>query len=298
MVFLGGYMRGNFWRKVIPLLVLSLWLPWSVTPVGVPELGAQLPAPSIQRLKDYYKQRGHETDHLFADKRFVIHDNIDGYFKRAAESSGIAQQRAARKRGDTREAERLFRQEYENYKKLLNFDAKSDSIAQFMRIHGERLAWCEEKYGIPQEIIAAVIGIESNFGRNTGAFLAFNAYVSMYLKNYRREFAVTQLRELLDFSKKTGVDVFEFKSSYAGAIGYMQFLPYSLNNWFVGKDVYDMNDAAASIGNYLSHFRKQRGGSLERALYAYNNSRYYVTIVQDLAEHGKSARSPLPSGRK
>jgi membrane-bound lytic murein transglycosylase B len=243
--------------------------------------------PSIERLRAFYRRKGYEVDRLFADPRFTVHEGIDDFFRKSAERAGADEYRAALKSGNKAKAELVFRQEYEKYKAKLKFEAKRDSLPMFMEEHAAHLARCEKEYGVPREILAAVMGIESDFGQNRGSFRAFNVYVSLYLKNYRREFAVSQLSELLAFCKRTGADVFDLHSSYAGAIGYMQFLPYSLNHWFVGKDVYDMGDAVASAANYLSHFQKRRG-SMEKALYSYNPSRYYVTFVLELAGQGKA----------
>ncbi len=277
MMMLAGCLAG---------MVLFGWGGWAKEP----------PAPSIARLRTYFKQKGLSADHLFEDPRFTVHEDIVRYFEKSAERSGVDRRLAAQKRGDHAEAERIFAEEYDKYRQLVRFGAKCDSIPLFMERYAAPLARCEEKYGIPKEVLAAVIGIESGFGHHRGAFHAFNVYVSMYLKNYRRTFAVTQLRELLEFSKRTGIDVFTLDSSYAGAIGYMQFIPYSLNHWFVGKDVFDMDDAIASTANYLAHFKKRRG-SIEKALYSYNNSRYYVTFVLDLAAHAREQAAVAPAGK-
>ena len=250
---------------------------------------------SIEQLKILLKKKGYETEHHFSDPRFTIYADIDSFFIKSAEKTMVEERLAAQERGDSLDAERIFLDEYENYKITLKFNTKQNSIIPFMIDHAVQLDSCENKYGIPREVIAAVIGIESGFENHRGSFYAFNVYVSMYLKNYRKTFALSQLSELLAFCKRTGIDMFELNSSYAGAIGYMQFLPYSLNRWFVGKDVYNIDDAIASTANFLAYFKKRRG-SIEKALYAYNPSRYYVTFVLDLAEKGIVIQkmSPVP----
>ncbi|MHB9031372.1 MAG: lytic murein transglycosylase [Candidatus Latescibacterota bacterium] len=279
-------MRGILLKQLLifALIVVS----WSgvISRSGGVRVSFAEPDPSVERLKAYFNGKGYRTDHLFSDPRFTVHAGIDSFFRKSAESAKVDERLRAQRRGDHAEAERIFREEYEKYKLLVKFDAKRDSLPVFLQTHAEQLSRCERKYGIPREVLAAVIGIESGFGRHRGAFYAFNVYVSMYLKNYRRSFAVSQLSELLAFCRRTGKDMFDLSSSYAGAIGFMQFIPYSLNHWFVGNDVYDMNDAIASTANYLSHFKKRRG-SIEKALYAYNPSRYYVTFVLELADAGK-----------
>jgi membrane-bound lytic murein transglycosylase B len=252
------------------------------------------PAPSIEQLKVLFKGKGYKTDHLFSDPRFTIYADIDSLFIKSAEKTRVDERLAAQERGDSLNAERIFREEYENYKIIMKFQEKTDSLIPFMLEHEKQLFFCEQKYCIPREVLAAVIGIESGFGNHRGNFNAFNVYVSMYMKNYRRPFAYSQLLELLAFCKRTGIDMFDINSSYAGAIGYMQFLPYSLNRWFVGKDVYNMDDAIISTANFLAYFKKRRG-TVEKALYAYNPSRYYVTFVLDLADTGRAALKMPPT---
>ena len=235
---------------------------------------------SIETLAKQLQKSGFEIDHLFSHPEFEIYDNIDSLFTNSAEKKAL-------QKGGALEVKKSFSEELEEYKKKIGFDRKIKGISRFVEDHNAELSLCEEKYGIPKEIIASVIGIESNFGTITGRHNPFNVYVSMYVKNYRRKFAVSQLEELLKFTVKTNQDIFELSSSYAGAIGYMQFLPYSLNKWFVGDDVYDMNNTIASVANFLAYHRK-RQRTLEKALYKYNPSKYYVRAVFDLEEYIKA----------
>ena len=288
-----AYMRESFLKRFcfIALTVFCFNTPALLTVSA--QVNDKEPAMSIEHLKVLLKDKGHKTDQLFSDPRFTIYTDIDSFFIKSAEKTRVDERLAAEERGDSLEAERIFNEEYENYKNTLKFKTKLDSLVPFIKEHTVQLERCGKKYGIPPVVLAAVIGIESGFEYHRGSFYAFNVYVSMYLKNYRRPFAVSQLSELLAFCKRTGIDVFELNSSYAGAIGYMQFLPYSLNRWFVGNDVYNIDDAIASTANFLAYFKKRRG-SVEKALYAYNPSKYYVTFVLDLADSGSVALKLAP----
>src|SRR3989344_2561515 len=108
-----------------------------------------------------------------------------------------------------------------------------------------------------KELIASVIGIESEFGEIEGEYNPFNVYVSLYVKDYKKEFAKTHLKELLILCKKNNLDVFNLRSSYAGAISYGQFLPSSLNLWFIGNDLCSMDNNIFSVANYLYDFNNQ-----------------------------------------
>jgi len=266
---------------------------WALAALFLPPstAGTEGKSGALEALADIMRDKGYDTEPLFRHPKFRIYGNIDDFFRNSAEARGIAPYLRAKREGKPAEAERLFREEYEKYKARIDFEGKKEKMRDFLSRYGSQLESCERRYGVPKEITASVIGVESWYGRVTGKYYAFNVYVSMYVKNYRREFALEQLEELLEFSRRKKVDVFDLKSSYAGAIGAMQFLPYSLNRWFVGGDVSDMEDTIASVANYLAHFRKKRG-SMRKAVFAYNPSRLYVETVFELAEYARSIGVP------
>lgn len=217
--------------------------------------------PELEKLADYFEKNGFEIRSLLEDPRFKIYDGISKRFINSAE----------KKMGGI-----------DDYKRVIGFDAKKNKIEKFINNHIDQLKNAEETYGIPKYVIAAIIGIESDFGRNIGKYNPFNAYVSMYVEGYRDSFARDQLLELMKFTRRNGIDVFELKSSYAGAMSYAQFIPYSLNKWFVGADIFDMDNNIMSVGNYLAYFM-ERTGSIEKAVFRYNPSSLYTEAVLLLA---------------
>lgn len=216
----------------------------------------------IAPLLDFLKKKGFDVQNLIDDSRFEIYDGIADRFQKSAE----------------RKSHTL-----ESYKRILGFDTKSRQILDFMDAHAAQLQKAEETYGISKYVISAILGIESDFGKNIGKHNPFNVYVSMYAENYRRDFAQAQLLELLEFTKRKNIDVFELKSSYAGAMAFAQFIPYSLNKWFVGDDIFDMDNNIMSVANYLAYFKK-RTGNIRTAVLRYNPSSLYTDAVLDLAD--------------
>jgi membrane-bound lytic murein transglycosylase B len=216
---------------------------------------------SLTSLIEYFDSKGLDLKSLLEDSRFEIYDGIGDRFRRSAERRVLT---------------------FEEYKGILGFEAKKRNITGFIDSNIDQLKKAEAEYDIPRYVIAAIIGIESDYGKNIGSFNPLNAYVSMYAENYRAEFARAQLEELLLFTNRNNIDVFELKSSYAGAMTYAQFIPYSLNRWFVGDDIFDMNNNILSVANYLAHF-KNITGSVERAVFRYNPSQMYTDAVMALA---------------
>lgn len=221
--------------------------------------------PEIESLIEYLESQNLEVRSHLNHSSFEIYDGIGDRFRNSAERRTLT---------------------LDDYKRILGFEAKKREITRFMETYSEQLQKAEEEYDIPRYVIAAIIGIESDFGRNIGSFNPFNAYVSMYAENYRADFAKAQLEELLKFVERNEIDVFELKSSYAGAMSFAQFIPYSLNKWFVGADIFDMNNNIMSVGNYLAYF-KERTGSLERAVFRYNPSQLYTDAVLALASEAE-----------
>lgn len=221
----------------------------------------------LTSLIEYLDSKEINLKPLLDDPKFEIYDGIGDKFRKSAE----------RKIGTL-----------EDYLRVLGFDDKKRRIGDFMNTYSNALLEAEKTYDIPRYVIAAIIGIESDFGQNIGSYNPLNVYVSMYTEDYRADFAKAQLEELLLFTTRNNIDVFELKSSYAGAMSYGQFIPYSINHWFVGDDIFDMENNIHSIGNYLAHFYEITG-SLEGAVYRYNPSSLYRDAVLTLADEAEQA---------
>jgi hypothetical protein len=224
----------------------------------------------LTSLIEYFDSKDLDLASLLDDPNFEIYDGIGDRFRRSAE----------RKIGTL-----------EDYLRVLGYDDKKQRIGGFMNNYSKALQDAENTYDIPKFVIAAIIGIESDFGKNIGSYNPLNVYVSMYNEDYRADFAKAQLEELLLFINRNNIDVFELKSSYAGAMSYGQFIPYSINHWFVGDDIFDMENNIHSIGNYLAHFYEVTG-SLEGAVYRYNPSSLYRDAVLTLAGAAEEEYTP------
>lgn len=223
---------------------------------------------NIKELTKYFEDKGYAFTKLVEDPRFKLIDDISGKFTRAVE---------------------IKIESFEDYQGIINFERKKKKIAAFMAEYEADLTAAEKEYGIPKHVIAGIIGIESEFGKYRGSYNPFNAYVSMYAEGHRSEWAKAQLEELLIFTQKNELDVLELESSYAGAMSYAQFIPYSLNRWWVGKDLYHMPNNIYSVANYLAHFYEITG-SMEKAVMRYNPSTMYTKVVLKLAEEGQKIR--------
>lgn len=135
----------------------------------------------------------------------------------------------------------------------------------FWDTHAEALARAEERFGVPAEIIVGIIGIETVYGRNTGSFRVLDALTTLafdYPKTPTRDARMTffrgELENTLLLARESGVDPFSLFGSYAGAIGWPQFMPGSIRKFaldFDGDDRIDLRnspvDAIGSVANFL-----------------------------------------------
>ena len=112
---------------------------------------------------------------------------------------------------------------------------------------------------MPEEIIVAIIGVESVYGRNAGNYRVIDA-LSTLAFDYppRAEFFRAELESFLLYARDAGIDTLALKGSYAGAIGIPQFMPDSYRRYAVdldGDGKEDLSgsfaDAIGSVANFL-----------------------------------------------
>jgi membrane-bound lytic murein transglycosylase B len=143
----------------------------------------------------------------------------------------------------------------------------------FWNEYTDALARAENEYGVPAEIIVGILGVETIFGRNTGNFrvldaittLAF-AYPNTPTRTARMEYFRGELESALLLARDAGIDPFSLLGSYAGAIGWPQFMPGSILRYavdFDGDGKSDLHnspiDAIGSIASFLAQHGWQRG---------------------------------------
>lgn len=153
-----------------------------------------------------------------------------------------------------------FKLYWEDYKERIVSKNRIKSGSLFLNYNSELFDKIEIEYGVPREIITAIIGVESNYGKNIGNLSAINSLSTMaFERNPRSNFFKSQIKSFIIRCKNTKMDCHDTKSSWAGAIGYGQFIPTSIDAYAVdyNKDGYidlidNVEDAIASVANYLN----------------------------------------------
>lgn len=141
---------------------------------------------------------------------------------------------------------------------------------RFYAQHRTIIDQAAQKYGVPSEIIVAIIGIETDYGRNMGNYYLADSLATLAFDYPRRaEFFKKELHELLLMSKEENQDALSFVGSYAGAMGMPQFMPSSYRKWAVDFDGdgkrniwTSVPDVVASVANYLKQHGWQTGGKM------------------------------------
>jgi len=129
---------------------------------------------------------------------------------------------------------------------------------KFKKQNYKLLSKIANEYQVPINLMVAVAGVESNFGRNFGKFSVFDSLMTLaFFKNRKQAFFRYELEQYLLFCREKRSSIFSFKGSFAGAMGWVQQLP-SINRKY-GVDYnrdgvsnpWDKADALATIANFL-----------------------------------------------
>lgn len=200
-----------------------------------------------------------------------------------------------------------------------------DKAKKYMQEHRQELDRVEKTYGVDSRVITAILLVESGLGKNTGQRSTLNSLSTLAALMYpdvrqdfykqipaekrppkkafeksakrRSKWAYKELKAFLKYAHKEGMDPAEIPGSFAGALGYAQFMPSNILAY--GKDGNDDGaidllthpDSMASIANFLKRHGWKPGISRqkqEKVIFHYNHSEYYVKTILKIAERLKS----------
>lgn len=147
---------------------------------------------------------------------------------------------------------------WDRYAKYKLSDSRVQQGVDFIKRHQKIFDKVEKKYTVPKEYIAAIIGIESAYGKNVGKYPVFDTLSTLaFEKNRRNRFFQKELMKFMQLSKTEKFNPQNVYGSYAGAIGLGQFMPSNYEAYGVdynsdGKiTLQRAEDAIASIANYM-----------------------------------------------
>jgi membrane-bound lytic murein transglycosylase B len=150
---------------------------------------------------------------------------------------------------------------WHEYRKIFVTDKRENQGVAFYREHDAVLQRAARDFGVPPEMIVAIIGVETYYGRITGSYRVIDALSTLAFDYPKRSaFFTRELKNFLLLSREQGFDPTSLKGSYAGAMGYGQFMPSSYRSYAVDFDddgVIDIwNNPVDAIGSVANYFRE------------------------------------------
>ena len=151
---------------------------------------------------------------------------------------------------------------------------ESQRIQQGLDFWRQNEAWlqeADERWGVPAEVVVAIVGVETFYGRVTGTFRVIDALATLSFdfpsgRRDRSAFFREELEEFFVWCQREGVDPLTVKGSFAGAMGLPQFMPGSINRYAVDFDgdghinlMRSPADVVGSVAHYLARHGWERG---------------------------------------
>jgi membrane-bound lytic murein transglycosylase B len=221
-------------RSSIPLLAAALWIAGSSPAVALSTHRADVKA-FIAEVSDKY-----------------------GFKKKVVRSwLGAAQSQPAILEAMERPAEKA--KLWYEYRPIFLNERRIREGTQFWLAHRQELDRASLRSGVPPEILAAILGVETYYGRLTGNYRVLDALATLAF-DYppRSKFFRDELTQYLLLTRELRLDPLGPKGSYAGAMGAPQFMPSNYRRYAVDADANgridlwsNWADVCASVGNYL-----------------------------------------------
>ena len=172
---------------------------------------------------------------------------------------------------------------WDRYKNLFLDTKRISNGKRFIEDNLGTLERAEAKYGVPKEIITAILGVETRYGKVMGGYKVIDSLTTLGFDYPRRaKFFKKELIEFFVLTRQNNLDITQVKGSYAGAMGYGQFISSSYRAYAIDYDgdgyvdlFNSVEDAIGSIANYLKKHGWKREGSVVTKVYPNNVRKFY-----------------------
>jgi membrane-bound lytic murein transglycosylase B len=154
-----------------------------------------------------------------------------------------------------------FRRSWVTYRDRFVEPVRIQAGLRFWGDNAATVSRAAERWGVPEEILVSIIGVETLYGRHTGDFRVMDALTTLAFDYPRREaFFREELEQYLLLAREAGFDPLEWRGSFAGAVGLPQFMPGSIRRHavdFDGDGRIDLRgsptDAIGSVASFLAN---------------------------------------------
>lgn len=203
--------------------------------------------------------------------------------------------------------------QWHEYRAIFLKQKRINEGVDFWLKHQEILSSVSKETGVPIEIIVAIIGVETNYGGNKGSYRVIDAlYTLAFHYPKRSKFFTKELEKFLVLIEKEKISPLETKGSYAGAMGFGQFMPSSYLMYAVDHDkdgqrdlLNNIPDAIASVANYFKAHGWKAGQSVVHQAQVSENFTALKKqklkpslTVKQLNDMGYSVKQELPMDAK
>ncbi|MDP1602600.1 MAG: lytic murein transglycosylase B [Legionella sp.] len=206
---------------------------------------------------------------VHADNTFAKRKDVQQFINLMATKHGFDKQRLTLVMNDVQLQPQIIesmnkpyeKKNWDVYKQLFLTPQRVQGGIDFWKNNQESLAKAEKQYGVPANVIVAIIGVETLYGKNQGNYRVIDA-LSTLAFNYpkRSEFFTKELSEYLLLCREHNVPPTQYLGSYAGAMGKPQFMPssyrYYAANFSNTPKIDLMNDDQAVIASVANYFHK------------------------------------------
>ena len=172
---------------------------------------------------------------------------------------------------------------WDDYKAIFIKKKRIRDGKKFINENIKTLERAEKEFGVSKEVITAILGVETNFGSNKGSYKVIDSLATLGFDDPRRsKFFRSELIQFFLLTRENNLDIFKTKGSYAGAMGYAQFISSSYRAYAIDYDgdgyvdlFNSVDDAIGSIANYLKVHGWKREGSIVVKTYPNNVRKFY-----------------------
>jgi len=159
---------------------------------------------------------------------------------------------------------------WDRYKKLFIEEKRISNGKKFIQDNIQTFSRVEDEFGVPKEVITAIIGVETRYGRIQGSYRVIDSLTTLGFDYPRRaKFFRSELIKFFLLTRENDLDILEVKGSYAGAMGYGQFISSSYRAYAIDYDgdgyadlFNSVEDAIGSVANYLKVHGWKRNGDI------------------------------------
>ena len=159
---------------------------------------------------------------------------------------------------------------WDRYKKLFIEEKRISNGKKFIQDNIQTFTRVEDEFGVPKEVITAIIGVETRYGRIQGSYRVIDSLTTLGFDYPRRaKFFRSELIKFFLLTRENDLNILEVKGSYAGAMGYGQFISSSYRAYAIDYDgdgyadlFNSVEDAIGSVANYLKVHGWKRNGDI------------------------------------